>query len=334
MPSARRTIASRRSPRVRANDSPARQSRRLNQPYRLTTNGTARSPSCNQPCAVRVSTVQPFSTNPVASSAKRFGKCPSGRWARSSTTRTRRSAVSRPPIAVIPHPYSHTMGYRGKLAAQATGAPHARREHDARRHRRDARCEQVVGVRLGPRCSVHPVPPPLRPATTHPPGPHRQAPPDRGARRARRPTHRHPRRARLPRGRRRALRGRRRQGRRVGQVREHRSSHDRVLLRVASPLLRDRRVTAPSPRLSARRSRPRGRRAPLGRRDRCAANAVPRAVPGSCRPDDAPNQASNSGAHTCDTAAARHIARSWGSSARCYPRTSFRGSSIGRALDC
>ena len=228
MASARRTIATRRSPRVRANDSPARQSRRLNQPYRLTTNGTGRSPSCNQPCAVRVSTVQPFSTKPVGElgeAVREVPERPVGAILHHEDAPFRRLPPAR---AVIPHPYSHTMGYRGKLAAQ----------EQARRLRAQNMTLADIAAALGVSKSSVSVwvrdvpftPSPRRygPQRRTAPRPHRQAPPDRGARRARHPTHRHARRARLPRRRRRALRGRRRQGRRCGQVREHRPAHDRA----------------------------------------------------------------------------------------------------------
>ena len=183
------------------------------------------------------------------------------------------------------------MGYRGKLASAGTGAPPARREHDARRHRRRARCEQVVGVGLGPRRSLHAVAAPVRPATTHPPA--------------------HTAKLRqiaeldelgiqrigtlgedaflvagiaLYAG----------EGAKGDGVVKFANTDPRMvalLLRVAAALLRDRRITAPRSRLPPRGSRPRGRRAPLVRVTGVPRDAVPRAVPSRRRPDDPPNEA-------------------------------------------
>ena len=63
--------------------------------------------------------------------------------------------------------------------------------------------------------------------------------------------------------RRRALRGRGSEAGRLGVVREHRSGDDPVLLRVAAPLLRDRRVSAPGAGLPPRGPRSRRRRGVL-----------------------------------------------------------------------
>ena len=100
------------------NASPNRKRMRSRSPYRRTTNGTGCCPSNNQPFEVSASTTHPFSAKPVASSANRLGKCPSARWARSSTTSTRRSAFSEPSITVTPQSYRRSMGYRGKVEQQ------------------------------------------------------------------------------------------------------------------------------------------------------------------------------------------------------------------------
>ena len=119
------------------------------------------------PCAVSVSTVQPFSTNPTASSANRFGKCPRGRCA---DPPPRGHAVPRSHARPWP---SYPIRTLTPWATEANSPSRNRRaacrpEHDARRHRRRARCEQVVGIGVGPRRSLHPVTAPLRPTTTAP----------------------------------------------------------------------------------------------------------------------------------------------------------------------
>ena len=73
------------------------------------------------------------------------------------------------------------------------------------------------------------------------------------------------RRSGVPRGRCRAVRGRRRETGRSRAFREHRRGDDALLLRVAAALLQDRRVAAARARVPARRTRPRcGRGALVG----------------------------------------------------------------------
>ena len=62
--------------------------------------------------------------------------------------------------------------------------------------------------------------------------------------------------------------------------------------------------------------------------------AVPGAVPRRRRSEHPPEQARVRLCLRRAMAARRLIARSWGSSGRCYRRTPFRGSSTGRALGC
>ena len=112
------------------------------------------------------------------------------------------------------------------------------------------------------RASAHPAP--TRPAP-------RQARRDRGVRPPRRRTHRRALRRCLPRRGHSALRRRRFEDRQRGELRQYRPGDGCVLLRVASALLRHRRVATPRPRVSARRPRPRrGRDVLVGHHRRAA----------------------------------------------------------------